>query len=296
MHYTKYRIKNYVKFLSLLSIFFLISQTSCQGIGGCIAPTFPESNLDLSDGAISNEWPQVETYVNLTEFGDGGFIKFSHNTTHIFSLIGANDMEWVAIEFESEMDDCMIDGHDTWVFYIDTTEKSVDGIDATMRGIDEPEADTQNDLYYEATFVEEFVYIEVVRAFDTQDLESYDIPFVNGTQLVMIVASDDDHMGDRTPYYLCVVFSDRPDFVPNIDLGIDWTKRKDILFYGGMIFAAIFVATHITMRLVLHPLKHPNSIVDSTKVKPPTLKERWNWLRQPLKVTEKNVIQEETEL
>jgi hypothetical protein len=275
----------------------MIIPTTAQEIGGCIAPTFPESNLNLSDGAISNEWPNVETYVNLTEFGTGGFLKFSHNTTHIFTLIGVNDKSWVAIEFEPDVDNCMVDGHDTWVFYIDQAGKSVDAVDATMRGIDVPEADVQNDLAYEATFQENFVYIEVVRAFDTLDTNSYDVPFMNGTEITMLVASNNDHMGSRTYYYLCVVFSDDPEnFVPNIDLGIDWNKRKDILFYGGLIFAAIFILTHITMRLILYPLKHPNSIVDSTTFKSPTIKDRLRSLKEKPAVNPDAIIKmEETD-
>jgi hypothetical protein len=272
----------------------MINHTSGQELGGCIAPTFPESNLDLSDGAISNEWPQIETYVNLTEYGQGGFIKFSHNTTHLFALIGAKDKDWVAIEFEPDLDNCMADGHDTWIFYMDYDSQSVDGIDATMRGIDIPEADAQNDLLYEPTFVDDFVYIEVVRPFDTLDTTSYDVTFTNGTEITMLVASNNDHMGSRTIYYLCVFFTSHPDpYVPDIDLGVDWSEKKDLLFYGGLIFAGLFIATHITMRVILYPLTHPNSIIDSTKMTSPSLKDRWQMLRAKTEVTTENIVKME---
>ena len=49
-----------------------------------VGPTFPESELNLADSMISPSWDDITTFSDVKEFGNGGFVKFSHNTTHIF--------------------------------------------------------------------------------------------------------------------------------------------------------------------------------------------------------------------
>ena len=274
-----------------MSIFLFIGTATAQE--GCVAPNFPDNSLNLSDGVISDQWSSIQTYANLSEFGDGGFMKFSHNSTDLFALFGSNDKKWISIEFETESSDCMTAGSDAWIFYIDHNNNVVTAVDATMKGQKLPESDAQNDLHFEATFVNDFVYIEVVRKLDTQDTTSPDMTFANGTEAILLVASNNDHFSARTQYYLAVSFSDDVgDFVPP-SLGVNWKARENFFFDISLLIAPAFILTHFTLRVIINPLEHPDSIIDSTAVRAPSFKERWNSIRSSGEFKQK--IQEDTD-
>jgi hypothetical protein len=241
-----------------------------------VAPTFPETDVNLSDGQVADSWSQITSYGNLSEYGTGGFAKFAHNETHMFALLATSTQSWIAIEFDAETD-CMLNGHDTWIIYVNTADKTIDLVDGTFKGTVLPEHDAQNDLIGEAIFTSDLTYIEVIRPFDT--LDSSDIVFANGSSTFMTFASEEDHTSTRTMYYLNVQFTDVGSIAaieaPDVT---DWQKIQEYTLFGAMVFAVLFGLTHYIIRQKLRPLEHGSRIIDSTIHHPPKFKERWNTL------------------
>ncbi len=275
--------------LSILALTasLLISQPVIANHVVFVAPTYPEFDFSISDNKISESWGDITTYANLTEFGTGGFAKFAHNQTHMYALLGTTTDQWIAIEFDASGDDCMLSNHDTWIFYINPDEMSLNTVDSTFVGLVMPENDMQNDLYAEAIFTDDLTYVEVLRKFDTADQTSPDIVFANGSSTYLTFASDEDHDTKRHLYYLNIQFTDIGSIVaveaPDV---IDWQQIKEITLYGAMIFAVSFALTHYIVRQKLRPLEHGSRLIDSTIVTPPRFKERWNTLIHGVKTVE----------
>ncbi|MHA2097868.1 MAG: hypothetical protein ACW99A_04205, partial [Candidatus Kariarchaeaceae archaeon] len=150
-------------FVALIAISIVQIQPIIAATGTFVAPTFPESEFNVTDSIISPAWDDITSFSNVGEFGQGGFVKFSHNTTHIFALLGTNMTRWIAIEFGSDGQDCMVPDNDAWVFYINDQDKSLQSLDTKYDGLSVPEVDNQNDLISEAIFTDELTYVETMR-------------------------------------------------------------------------------------------------------------------------------------
>lgn len=272
----------------LLAIFLALALVQTQPVLATtqtfVGPTFPETELNLTDSLISTSWDDITTFSNVKEYGTGGFAKFSHNTTHLFVLLAANMTQWIAIEFGSDGQECMVSGNDAWVFYINEQEQSVQAIDSKYNGLAVPDPDMQNDLAIEAVFEQDLIYIEIMRKFNTLDNSGGDHVFSNGSTSYLTFASKDDHYDDRTPYYLQIQFTDigaiKQIKVPKV---VDWNERKDLLLYLSLIAVTLFITTHYLVRVKFRPLAHGSRFIDSTIMKAPKFKERWNTLldKQP---------------
>ncbi|OLS19482.1 MAG: hypothetical protein HeimC2_34670 [Candidatus Heimdallarchaeota archaeon LC_2] len=252
-----------------------------------IAPTYPDLDFSISDDKISDSWDEITTFANLTEFGLGGFAKFAHNETHIYLLLGTTTKSWIAIEFDASADECMETNHDTWIFYINPTEKTLRSVDATFKGLAAPEIDDQNDLFGEVIFNDDLIYIEALRAFNTEDQTSPDIIFSNGSSTFLTFASEENHETTRQPYFFNVQFTDIGSIVeiesPDV---INWQEIKEYVLFGAMIFAVFFALTHYIVRQKLRPLEHGSRLIDSNIVTSPKFKERWNTLIHGIKTFE----------
>ncbi|MCE7733896.1 MAG: hypothetical protein GPJ54_03390 [Candidatus Heimdallarchaeota archaeon] len=274
-----------------LALALIQTQPAIAATQTFVGPTFPEAELDLSDSLISTSWEDITTFSSVKEFGTGGFVKFSHNTTHVFVLLAANLTQWIAIEFGSDGQECMVTGNDAWIFYINEQEQSIQPVDSKYNGLAVPDPDTQDDLATEAIFDEDFIYIEVMRKFDTLDNSGGDHVFSNGSTSYITFASKDDHFDDRTAYYLQIQFSDtgavQDIVVPEV---VDWNERKDLLLFSSLIAVTLFIATHYLVRVKFRPLAHGSRFIDSTIMKAPKFKERWNTLldRQPERKKDEN--------
>jgi hypothetical protein len=186
----------------------------------------------------------------------------------------------------------MMPNHDTWVFYIDASAKTINPIDATFKGtVAKPESDSQNDIVAEAIFTEDVTYIEVTRKFDTQDQSSPDMLFANGTETYLTFASEGDHTSTRNLYYLNIQFTDVDSIIqvkaPDVT---DWNTIKEYVIFGAVLFAVLFALTHYIIRQKLRPLDHGSRIIDSTILRPPKFKERWNTLIHGVKTV--NIMQD----
>jgi len=90
-----------------------------QSARGFIAPNV-NSSLTLNNGQVETFWSEISTYQNISEFGDGSFVKFANNQTHLFSLlVYPQSNDWVSIEFEPEPEVCMANLNDGWSFYVE---------------------------------------------------------------------------------------------------------------------------------------------------------------------------------
>lgn len=268
------------KHVSTIFVFVMLcGATSTSSQLTFVAPTFPEIELNTNDGLISPEWDRISSFADVKEFGVGGFVKFSHNTTHFFALLASNSTAWIAIEFESDGQDCMVTDDDAWVFYINNQDKTIQAVDAKYSGLGIPPSDSQNDLHAEGIFSEDLTFIEVSRKLNTLDPDGADIVFANGTSIFLTFASADDHYDERTPYYLQIQFTDidsvqiiKP---PEI---VDWNSRKHVILFTAMVFVVIFIAIHYIIRVRVRPLTHGSRFIDSSIMRPPKFKERWNTL------------------
>ena len=114
-----------------------------QSATGFIAPKVL-TNVSLNDGLISEFWANITSYQNISEYGEGGFVKFANNATHLYSLlVFPKDSEWVSVEFEPDPEACMTNLNDGWSFYTSESPDSVDAKDVKFVGIRKPEDDIQ---------------------------------------------------------------------------------------------------------------------------------------------------------
>ena len=130
-------------------------------------------------------------------------MKFANNGTHLFSLfVSTRDNEWISIEFEPDPDECMTNLNDGWTIYINQADNVITHKDIKFVGTVRPKDDSQMDISAESIFVGEHVYVEILRPFETNDTEGYDISFSNGSLNMVQFASKNDHYGARRDYYL----------------------------------------------------------------------------------------------
>ncbi len=258
-----------------------------ETMDGFIAPVI--SQLNLTDGQIESEWESVYTYQNISEFKDGGYVKFANNETHLFSLfVSSVDVAWISVEFEPDPSTCMKNLNDGWTFYINQETSEVTAKDVKFVGTVIPSDDNKNDLNFESVVVENQVYIEVIRPFNTQDTEGYDIVFKNGSINIMQFASKGSHIKKHTFYYLLVrtdpvgeennnnTNSTNPVIIPEIPQVQDLSQLKFLLIGVAPIGVLGFVIFHLMRRVITNPIQHDYNRVTTATFKPPTLKERWN--------------------
>ena len=128
------------------------TNTTTQSARGFIAPRV-ESEVNLNDGQVTAFWSEITTYQNISEFGEGGFVKFANNETHLFSLIVyPQSNAWVSIEFEPDPDACMTNLNDGWSFYVELNPDQVEARDIKFVGTVMPDNDAQMDLRVEGSF------------------------------------------------------------------------------------------------------------------------------------------------
>ena len=259
-----------------------------QSSSGFVAPQ-TNNTLSLNDGLISDFWINVTQYQDISEFGNGGFVKFANNGTHLFSLMVAQkDSIWISIEFEPDPDECMINLNDGWTMYIDENTYQVVARDIKFEGYVIPDNDAQNDLRIESIVVDDYVQIEVVRPFDTGDTNGYDITFSNGSVNVMQFASMDDHIGTHEDFFVFVTdqsidgidgsTGDDSITIPiDIDLptGFNLNQLKFTLLGLTPLGVFVFIMFHVFRRVITRPIKHGYERVVTNDHKPPTFMERW---------------------
>jgi len=305
------RMKKIIGFLFIGINIFLISFMSISSIqggpsvvletmDGFIAPVI--SQLNLTDGQIESEWESVYTYQNISEFKDGGYVKFANNETHLFSLfVSSVDLGWISVEFEPDPSVCMKNLNDGWTFYINQETSEVTAKDVKFLGTVIPSDDNKNDLTFESVVIENQVFIEAIRPFNTQDTEGYDIVFENGSINIMQFASKGSHIKKHTFYYLLVRTdpvggennnnSNTTDnnnnnntiIIPEIPQVQDLSQLKFLLIGVAPIGVLGFVVFHLMRRVITNPIKHDYNRVTTATFKPPTLKERWNQTFSPKK-------------
>ena len=251
-----------------------------QSARGFTAPN-TESNLDLNDGQIANFWSNISTYQNISEFGEGGYVKFANNQTHLFSLIVyPQSNEWVSIEFEPEPEACMANLNDGWSFYVEQDPVQVEARDIKFKGVVMPDTDTQIDINIESVFDDSnMVYVEVVRHFETGDVDGLDISFSNGSLNMLQFASEDDHIGFHEDYYLLItdkVLGGEPlDPIIDVPIGANLGQIKFILLGVTPIGIIFFIGIHVLRRVFMNPIEHGYERIVTKDHKPPTFIERW---------------------
>lgn len=237
------------------------------------------SNLNLNDGMLDEIWTSVDTYQDVSEFGNGGYVKFANNGTHLFSLlVSSQDMEWISIEFEPDPSVCMTKLNDGWSFYIDKSDEAVLAKDVNFIGGKIPDDDDVHDLSVESIFSGDLVMIEVVRLFNTEDTDGYDIVYANGSTYMTQFASSDDHFGVHNHYYLVITDKTSGDgFVPTGIPQVDILNQVKFLALGMTPVGLFgFIIIHFIRRVITSPIKHDYTRIASSSKKPPSIKERWN--------------------
>jgi len=294
-------IKKPIRFLLFIAIFIgvnclVIPSLSSPNAIAAQSSGFVSSNrkvtLNLINGEVDSFWSNVSSYQNISEFGAGGYVKFANNETHVLSLIACvKTSEWVSIEFDADASDCMQSGHDGWTFYLDEASSSVEAQDGHFVGKRRPDIDTQNDLSIESVFSDDVVFIEVARKFDTADIEGYDIVYENQSLNMVQFASDTDHYGAHTIFYLLTNISkfeggEAPGDIPlptDLPTIINYDQLKIDVLGITLIAGFGFIFLHLIRRVILSPIRHDYRLVSTeipTKMqnhyKVPTFKDRWN--------------------
>ncbi|MHA2175908.1 MAG: hypothetical protein ACXACP_14550 [Candidatus Hodarchaeales archaeon] len=265
---------------SVMSISGAITDSSGFVAGDCAEV------LDLNDGQVATFWECISSYQNVTEFGSGGYVKFANNQTHLLSLVVcAPDSEWVSIEFNADATSCMQNEHDGWAFYIDESAKTVEARDVYFIGTRMPDIDSKNDLYIEALFIGDLVFIEVARPFATENCgpTGCDITYMNASLNNIQFASLDDHYGAHTIYYLLITdqpVEEDPILPPNLPRIINYDEIKFSIFNLTLIGVFGFLAIHLVRRVIISPIKHEHRLITSSmttedKWSPPSFKQRW---------------------
>ncbi len=260
-----------------------------QSATGFIAPKVL-TNVSLNDGLISEFWVNITSYQNISEYGEGGFVKFANNATHLYSLlVFPKDSDWVSVEFEPEPEACMTNLNDGWSFYTSESPDSVDAKDVKFVGARKPENDIQKNLATENIFVGNLAYVELVRPFDTGDTDGFDITFSNGSLNMLQFASKADHFGAHTDYYLIVtvidpVIGEVPDeedsviddiLSSSLPTGVNLGQIKFLLLGVTPAGVFVFIILHAIRRVFTSPIQHGYERVVSSSHKPPTFMERW---------------------
>jgi hypothetical protein len=243
------------------------------------------TSLNLNDGQIDPFWECISEYQNVTEFGPGGYVKFSNNKSHLFSLVVcAADSEWVSIEFDADSSNCMATQHDGWAFYIDEISQTVEARDVHFVGTRYPEIDDDNDLSIESIFSGDLVFIEVMRPFATRECDSTgcDIVYMNKTVSQIQFASEADHYGAHTIYYLLI--TDKPigegyGALPDLPSIINCDEIKISVLNLTVVGVFGFMILHFIRRVIFSPIKHESRVVLNSSVPgfngSPSFRERW---------------------
>jgi hypothetical protein len=168
-----------------------------------------ENMLDLSNGKIDQFWENI-TSQGVPEFGNGSFVKFSNNGTHIYSLFAAPANKiWISIQMSTTLagTDPMSPGSFAWTFYINSdgvTRAEIQEFLGTFMPV------THDELPYESIVEDGMVYIETVRSF--VPLIDGDINFSNGSSTYMVFASESQRYGhiidDNTIFRLNVIVTE----------------------------------------------------------------------------------------
>ena len=276
--------------LYLLTGFFGVSRINVQGKtadtpAGFTAPRIPINNtMDLHNGQIEPFWSLVETYQNVSEYGNN-YVKFANNDTHLFALFTTlSTNEWISIEFEpNPYLKCMANLNDGWTFYIQGDTQTVEARDVNFIGTVIPSTDTNNDLLIESIFSEDLVYIEAVREFDTLDTEGYDIVYSNGSFNTLQFATNGNHFGEHNIYYLfltdLVLGGEEPTDLPTniIDAQdqLDLNQVKFVLIGITPIGVLGFMFIHFLRRVYSSPIQHGYDRISNESKSPPSFRERW---------------------
>ncbi len=250
-----------------------------QSTSGFVAPIAP-SDLSLVDGQIADFWINVTSYQNISEFGEGGYVKFANNETHLYSLlVFPSDSDWVSVEFQPEPDACMTNLNDGWSLYVTENPDTVEAKDIKFVGVVMPDDDAQKDITIESVFEGSMTYVELVRPFDTGDTDGYDIVYTNGSLNMMQFASASDHIGAHTDYYLLITDSLAGDVPtnPSVDIptGANLGQIKFLLLGVTPVGVVVFILFHAFRRVYSSPIKHEFNRVVGNSHKPPTFMERW---------------------
>ena len=177
--------------------------------------------------------------------------------------------------------------NDGWSLYLEQNPDLVEARDIKFKGVAIPDTDVQNDLDIEAVLNNSLVYAEVVRKFDTGDVDGLDISFYNGSVNLLQFASDDDHIGFHEDFYLLITdilintsseseIVDIP-IIPDIDIpvGANLGQIKFILLGVTPLGILVFIGLHAVRRVFTNPIEHKyNRIVDG-KHSPPSFMQRW---------------------
>lgn len=269
-----------------LSVFSIQGKTSDSAVG-FTSPKIPtNSTEELSNGQIESFWSLVDLYQNISEISNdtyNNYVKFANNGTHLFALLRTfSTTEWFSIEFEPDPSECMINLNDGWVFYIDADTSTVDAIDVKFVGTQIPSNDTNNDLAIESFFSGDLVYIEIVRPFNTQDSDGYDIVYSNGSINTLKFATNNNHFGSHDVYYLfitdvilggdVVIIEPTNISIPN---QVDLNQIKFALMGLTPIGVFGFLIIHFLRRVYFSPIKHNFDRTTKSSTTPPTFRERW---------------------
>jgi hypothetical protein len=250
-----------------------------QSATGFIAAKAP-TDVNLNDGLLSEFWVNVTSYQNISEFGEGGYVKFANNDSHLYSLlVFPRDSGWVSVEFEPEPDECMTNLNDGWSFYTSESPDSVEAKDIKFVGVRMPDDDMQTDIKIEAIFESNMAYVELVRPFDTSDPDGFDIVYTNGSLNMMQFASQADHIGAHKDYFLLITDSmvgEEPQD-PGVDIptGANLGQIKFLLLGATPLGVFVFIIFHAFRRVFSSPIKHDFDRVVGNSHKAPTFMERF---------------------
>lgn len=259
----------------ILTLFIAVVPSHAQNALGFTAVNFRQDvPLSLENGEVDIGWDEVELYQNVTAFGEKGMAKFSHNTTHLYTLlVTASDKEWIALEFHADEifgDSCMLRVNDGWSFYLEGN--NVDAIDTHYDGSTvDPVDDPINDIFVETTVIDGYHYIEVVRHFNSTDTDGNDFSYANGTLIFVKFASDTHHKGgmfDPGPselFFLSVGVED-----VEVQAPIDFKQIKAWIAISVPIIIVLFIAIHFPVRLIFRKVHddHPGPIIDNSYLVP----------------------------
>jgi hypothetical protein len=250
---------------------------------GFTAINFPVSAINLADGTITPEWSDVLSYQNISEFGTVGTVKFSHNETHLYTLFTVDPtIEWIAVEYTSDPNNCMTDQNDGWTVYLDGRQETA--VDSVYTGRTLPARDIDlggtNDLYVEIVSQNEVTYVETVRPFNTTDIAGNDFMLAEESVVDMIFASSSHHFDPSGLYYLYITFSEVPVDPPVITRPkiVNYEEMKSTVLGIGLVAVILFINGHFILRMNLNPLSKTSRIIDS-EFDRPTLKSRLNDIR-----------------
>ena len=251
------------------------------------------SNINLTDGQTEDFWSNITVYQNVSEYGSGGYVKFANNGSHLFSLfVSARDNEWISIEFEPDPDECMTNLNDGWTIYINQTEDVTTHKDIKFVGTVRPEDDSQVDISTESIFIGEYVFVEILRPFETNDIEGFDISFSNGSLNMIQFASEKEHFGARRDYYLFLTDqvvaggegTGNPDEVidpddiiipTDIPSTFNVNQLKFIMLGVTPIGFFVFMIVHTARRVISSPIENENTRAVNKSFRPPNFMKRF---------------------